>query len=618
MQNFKKIKNIKEKIQKAVSDKEALELKCKLLEMLDINKVEEREKLALEIIADLKDEQETSIWFRIQTILLRIYRSTGQHKKCFELGVNLKSRLGNNIDLKSNFFIHNSLVNSYLIKRDWEKAFQISEYIKLNLYDVLSDDLKANYHHELGRVYQKKTFIDLAIDEYQAALKLFISAEDDIGYTKILNSIGVLHFYKADYKKALTFFLKSLEKHQENSKDFVFGLARDHANIEHCYTYLCQYEKADLHYKKALSLAKEANNMVFYNRHLSTHVQGIIEKGEGKKGIELALNLLKKKENREDKFIYWNLISALGDGYSNIKDYKNAIKYLKMYYEYIESIGLVDQAVIKMKFLAENYKAQGDMHNSVLCYEKYIQLSEELKERNKKNTLEQFQMKFQTFENEKEIQNLKHESTAFQLQSLRAQMNPHFVFNSIASISSTLKPNNIDNSKTLLHSFARLMRANLEFAELEKISLENEIQFLNDYLKLEKNRLGEKLNFEINYTEDIDFIEIPSMIIQPYIENAIKHGIVNSKNNGLIKITFEEKDDFLICTIEDNGIGRNAAEKLSKNNKKHLGKSTTINAKRLKLLNNNSKKQVVVSYQDLRDKKDVALGTKVILKISLH
>lgn len=264
---------------------------------------------------------------------------------------------------------------------------------------------------------------------------------------------------------------------------------------------------------------------------------------------------------------------------------------------------------LKLKIL----KAQKKHEDAIEYYEKLLEIKEQiLNEKNKKH-LQEFEMKFQNERKEKEIQALKLESVSFQLQSLRAQMNPHFVFNTIASISQDLHPESISKSKKLLESFARLMRANLDFAEEEKITLEDEIKFLHDYLTLEQNRLGDRLSFTIDFDKDLDldFIEIPSMLIQPYIENAVKHGIMPLEGKGEIKVSFKEQNDQLICTIEDNGIGRKAAENRKNKRSTHIGKSTTLNAKRLELLSPKMKENLKVIFTDKLDNTGKAEGTIV-------
>ncbi len=299
------------------------------------------------------------------------------------------------------------------------------------------------------------------------------------------------------------------------------------------------------------------------------------------------------------------------------KNYSKALELANKFEEdLVKQKGLLSiQKAYELKL--KIYKALKDYEHAVEYYEKILEIKEKiLNEKNKKH-LQEFEMKFQNERKEKEIQALKLESVSFQLQSLRAQMNPHFVFNTIASISQDLHPETIAKSQALLESFARLMRSNLDFADQDKITLDDEIKFLNDYLLLEQNRMGDKLKFSIDFDEDLDldFIEIPSMLIQPYIENAVKHGIMPLEGLGEIIVSFKENGDQLICTIEDNGIGRKAAEIRKNRSSAHLGKSTSINAKRLALLSPELKENLKVEFTEKVNDKGEAQGTMVQIVI---
>ena len=220
--------------------------------------------------------------------------------------------------------------------------------------------------------------------------------------------------------------------------------------------------------------------------------------------------------------------------------------------------------------------------------------------------------------------------TATQLQhkALRAQMNPHFMFNVLNAIQKFINEGSVLEANTYLTKFADLMRDSLNNSDAEVITLENEIEFLENYLNLnQKMRFNGKMKYEIIIDDEIeqDIFGVPSMIIQPYVENALEHGIKALKN-GVVKIEFAMYDDNnLVCTIEDNGIGREKAavikEKLSKSNlkTKHRSMGTQITNERLKILHNRSEIIDFVQIIDLKDEySGAAKGTrvKVIIPIS--
>ncbi len=202
---------------------------------------------------------------------------------------------------------------------------------------------------------------------------------------------------------------------------------------------------------------------------------------------------------------------------------------------------------------------------------------------------------------------------------LRLQMNPHFIFNSMNSISSYLLQKDIETANDYLGRFARLMRKILMVAEEPYLSVYDEIELLEQYMQAEAMRFEEKFQYEFVIDEAIDTDEvlIPTMILQPFVENAIWHGISNIKGLGRIIIEFKLTKEKFICTIEDNGVGRKAASQ--KKSTEHESKATIITKRRLKLLatENYLDFEPSLAYQDLVDSKDQPIGTKVILELPL-
>jgi len=166
------------------------------------------------------------------------------------------------------------------------------------------------------------------------------------------------------------------------------------------------------------------------------------------------------------------------------------------------------------------------------------------------------------------------------------------------------------------------MRQSLEYSDLETISLEKEIDFLQDYLVLnQKLRFESNLNFDIKVSEDIeeDIMGVPTMIIQPYVENAIEHGL-RTVENGLVKVQFSLADEeTILCIIEDNGIGRDIAKERQRKDGYHLthkSRGTSITEQRLRILNR-SKKSGFVKTVDLKDEQNNPRGTRVEVKIPI-
>ncbi|MGN7784269.1 sensor histidine kinase [Niabella sp. 22666] len=146
------------------------------------------------------------------------------------------------------------------------------------------------------------------------------------------------------------------------------------------------------------------------------------------------------------------------------------------------------------------------------------------------------------------------EQAQSQLQSIRSQLNPHFIFNALSGIQTLMNKNEVDTANEYLSKFARLTRRVLDDAGKEQVSLADEAALLDDYLKMEQLRFGFQYNITIDEQLSED-LQIPVMLLQPLVENAVKHGIVNKKKNGLIKVSFSKAGEDLILKVKDNGEG---------------------------------------------------------------
>ncbi len=209
-----------------------------------------------------------------------------------------------------------------------------------------------------------------------------------------------------------------------------------------------------------------------------------------------------------------------------------------------------------------------------------------------------------------------------QLATLKVQMNPHFIFNALNSIQEFIWLNEKRLANQYLGKFADLMRLTLDMSNESYVSLHDEIKVLNLYLELEGVRF-ENLAYQFTVNENIDTnnIYIPSMLIQPYVENAIKHGLLHlqEQRNLSISMSQNEAGDMIFCTIQDNGIGRKRSNEIQNAHpRKHKSFALSATQKRLELLNYGHKKSISVRIIDLANENGKALGTKVELQIPIQ
>ena len=202
--------------------------------------------------------------------------------------------------------------------------------------------------------------------------------------------------------------------------------------------------------------------------------------------------------------------------------------------------------------------------------------------------------------------------------ALRAQMNPHFIFNCLNSIQNFIITNDLEQTNLYLSEFAHLIRQTLDNSEKSTISITNEIKYLKRYLEMEMMRFGHSFNYniEVDPELDADMEHIPTMILQPYIENSIRHGIrYREKGGGYIDIKFQKSMEGFICIIQDNGIGRKkASEYKSQLHVEYQSKGMSLTAERINILNRQLSEPIRIEIDDLNDAHDQATGTRITLR----
>jgi ligand-binding sensor domain-containing protein len=206
--------------------------------------------------------------------------------------------------------------------------------------------------------------------------------------------------------------------------------------------------------------------------------------------------------------------------------------------------------------------------------------------------------------------------------ALQAQMNPHFIFNCLNSIQQYVFDQDVYSANKYIAGFARLIRATLYNSSRSFISLSDEISYLSTYLSLEKLRFKEAMVYTIDVDDSInrDSYILPPMLIQPYIENSMRHGLRHKKDSGgYIHLQFREGGGGLMVTIEDNGIGRKkAASFKTREHIEYQSKGMALTADRIRMMNATYKDTIHVEVIDLEDKDGGAAGTRVVMQFPLY
>jgi ligand-binding sensor domain-containing protein len=221
---------------------------------------------------------------------------------------------------------------------------------------------------------------------------------------------------------------------------------------------------------------------------------------------------------------------------------------------------------------------------------------------------------------QKQMKKIQQEIKIMELEqmALRAQMNPHFIFNCLSVMQQLVAENDTSNAQKFIGSFSNLVRQTLNNAAELFIPLKEEIKFLTNYFELERIRLEDRFSYTISISGKTKENElcVPNMIIQPFVENAIRHGIRYKKNGkGLIEVCFDVQDTFLRCTVTDNGIGREKAAQMRKEaGVLHDSKGMDITFNRIESLNALTGMNISIVVEDMKDEKQAPSGTKAIIE----
>ncbi|MDD7884446.1 histidine kinase [Flavivirga sp. 57AJ16] len=520
------------------------------------------------------------------------------------------------------------LATAYKQNNNYQES--IATYKEINKR-TLSNWQLVQLHEGIGDVYLLTQNYQLSIDNYQKGL---VVAQKHLITPKItdLNSkIAQAYNAKGEAQKAEGYFNKSMKlastqnkKRAIEEKIKVADFQSDHSN-----------------YSSEIALRKQALED--------------INDFENDSVLDNESALTSQKQNYK-----------IGNAFALQKDYQNAIPYLEK--SIAEADSKEDLTVQKdaTRRLSEIYRDAGQFDKALIAYQSYVDLVDKLyskKEQeisqaarfskdivNKQNrilslesdralTESQFQLTTEEAKRQKLIiysliggvllllvtallmfKYIKQQRLAnnlLALKSLRSQMNPHFIFNALNSVNSFIASNDERTANKYLTDFSLLMRAVLENSEEDFIPLEKEIELLELYTKLEHFRFQDKFDYHINIDENInvqDFV-IPPMLLQPYIENAVWHGLRYKKSKGHLEIgiTQTESDEIKI-TITDDGIGRQKSKALkTKHQQKQKSKGMGNIKKRVSILNEMYKDRVDVFVDDFKEEEDT--GTRVVVTL---
>jgi anti-sigma regulatory factor (Ser/Thr protein kinase) len=487
-----------------------------------------------------------------------------------------------------------------------------------------------------ARAMCREGFLNLHYNDYPRAIEMFLEAEkiinrltpplslkDSYFLTLIFSGLGKVFERNDDREKSVQSYLKVVE--MDEKLGMRTRLSWHYLNVGNGYMALNDQKNAERFYLKAIDTTDDISQEARASAHANLGY-GHFENRNYDKALELfdRAELLYKEQSTED-YLNFSIIEAWrGRVFADMEETEKARIHFAQALEYAQLSEDYKQLSSVCKDIATLYAELQDYKSAYEYQLLHDKMSGRYLEEINKRKIFELEVKYEAEKKRQEAELLRLQASKLQLKALRAQMNPHFLYNALNAIQHYITSNDTTAAAKYLAKFAKLMRQSLEYSESEIIPLEKEVEFLDDYLHInERLRFENRLKYQITVDDEIeeDILGVPTMIVQPYVENAIEHGL-RTRKEGLIKVDFSLFDeDTILCVVEDNGIGRTKAHQLRISDPKyqdHRSRGTTITEQRLDLLHNSKQKDLLVQTTDLYDPETgEARGTRVEIKIPI-
>ena len=486
----------------------------------------------------------------------------------FYKALEISDAVGN---LRSSSYTMNALGTTLILQEDYKKAMS---YLRLStaIAKQRNDNRTLAYNYgSMGEIMMAKNQVDSAMYYFEISRNLLVETGSDSGMGVAEHLIGKTFFVKKDYTNAWSQFKKALEYHKK-SKDLRYQA--------YCNSYLGKIENEAGNYteaKKYFELAKSQSEQVNSLKNLMEVYGGYVEMYKGQAQWKNAYEANEKRHVYADSILNEKskkTIAALEIGFETKKkeqqiellSAENQLKNQRI------RVGIILLSVLFIVILLILYILQIRRKQAI-----FVQ-----------NDLRQ--------------------------QVLRSQMNPHFIFNVLGSIQNYMLTNNPKKAAGYLSQFASLTRATLEYSSEDTIALSDEIAMLRNYMELEQMRKPGIFGFAIEYDDELesDFIQVPPMMIQPFVENAIKHGFKNINYVGKLQLSFVDKIEYVEVVIQDNGVG---IKKKNETDEQHRSMAMDIFEKRRKLIQQKFGKDFKYKVENLGDLDPQQSGVRITISI---
>ncbi len=508
---------------------------------------------------------------------------------------------------------------------NYEEALK-NHFAALKIREEIGDKQGvAMSYVNIGNAYLEISNYPDALKNYFASLKI----SEEIGYKQGIASndinIGRIYVLQLNYNEAIKYLMIALKIGKEIGDKQ--GIAESYLSLAIIYNKQSHNDESLKNNLEARKIFEEIGDMSnvadAYNHAGETYVNmGKYDDAllNLNKGLKIATSINEKRIMRE-------IYSLMAEVYKKLNDYKKAFEYHSLYSEIKDTIlnESNSKQIAEMKTKYETEKK--DKEIQLLNKDKEIQATELKRQTLIRNftfwclgiagTFSYFL--FRSF-NRRRKTSFEKQVSEVEMKALRSQMNPHFIFNALQSVNDFILKKDTMNASNFLIKFSKLMRTVLENSVHKEVPLENDLATLELYMQLESSRLDQPFEYEIIVDPKIDSAEtlIPPLILQPFVENSIWHGLKHKKEKGKIKIEIKEENNSIVCSIEDNGVGREQAAMLKEpvpEKRESLGMKLT--KERLKILEQVKNFRSRIDVTDLKDAMNNPLGLRVELSLPL-
>lgn len=514
---------------------------------------------------------------------------------------------------------------------DYDSSFYYCNK-SLHIRQRMSDDVCiAGALTNMGHLYKNAGAYEDALDYYNQGMQYATTHDFDVytsNWNNIHESIGTIYRLMNNPDSSFYYLNKALEMDPQS--------LITHVSFGETFLLKKQYDSALNIFLKPIEHFRKENDNWDLMRVLLDVGKAYVEKQNAKAALPYALEGFSIAQSADVKPYMRQGYLLLAEIYKQLQKNDSAYFYIQQYVS-------LNEYVTNKQFLwrLTNYKKETDFQKQiaeVTLLDKDNKVKEEkLKQASMLKTILIISLlvlalsafiiyrnltlkrKNEKLQNQRAQSELQLKATELEMQALRAQMNPHFIFNCLSSINRFILKNETESASDYLTKFSRLIRMVLNNSNKSFITIEDELDMLKLYLDMERMRFKDSFDYSIVFTNSIDVnnVFIPPLLLQPFAENAIWHGLMHKEGPGKLSIELTIEGRILTCIISDNGIGRSRAAIIkSKSVEKQKSMGVKMTKERLALLNMDADEQTFFNVEDITDNDGNILGTRVILKMN--